>query len=213
MRMSEQINELASALALAQAEMKNARLNKQNPHFKSRYADLSEIRDTVTPSLSKNGLAITQGLDTTDDGKLLVVTRMLHKSGQWIESRFPISQDKPQAMGSAITYGRRYTLSAICNIAADEDDDAEAAHSRPAYQAPAAKAIIPAAVESIGDTIVRKFNEAATAEAFEEEVTKARAAWSRLGTADRAKVTNSIEARRAYWVQNSFPGATVEAAE
>ena len=102
MRTSEQINELAAALAKAQAEMKNATLNKINPHFKSKYADLAMIRDTVTPALAKNSIAVSQGIDTLDSG-IVVVTRLLHSSGQWIESRIPIAYDKPQAMGSAIT--------------------------------------------------------------------------------------------------------------
>lgn len=131
MRTSEQINELAAALAKAQAEMKNARLNKVNPHFKSRYADLAEIRDTVTPALAKNGIAAVHGMDTAENS-IQVVTRLIHSSGQWIESRFPIAYDKPQTMGSAITYGRRYNLSAIVNIAADDDDDANAANDKPA---------------------------------------------------------------------------------
>ena len=130
MRTSENIDQLATALAAAQAEMKNAKLNKQNPHFKSRYADLAEIRDTVTPALTKNGIAVAQGTDTTDNG-ILVWTRLIHKSGQWIESVFPIPYDKPQTMGSGITYGRRYTLSAITNIAADDDDDGNAANEKP----------------------------------------------------------------------------------
>ena len=131
MKTSDQINELAKALAQAQGEMKNARLNKQNPHFKSRYADLAEIRDTVTPALSKHGIAVAHGMDASDNG-IVVVTRLIHASGQWIESRFPIAYDKPQTMGSAITYGRRYNLSAITNIAADDDDDANSANDKPA---------------------------------------------------------------------------------
>jgi hypothetical protein len=67
----------------------------------------------------------------------------------------------------------------------------------------------PRVVESVGETYVRKFNEAETAEAFEDEVTKARAAWSRLNATDKAKVANSIEARRAFWAQSP----AVEAAE
>jgi hypothetical protein len=130
MRTSENIDQLATALAAAQAEMKNAKLNKINPHFKSKYADLAEIRDTVTPALSKNGIAVVQGTDAADSG-ILVVTRLVHKSGQWIESRFPIAYDKPQTMGSAYTYAKRYSLAAICNIAADEDDDANAANDKP----------------------------------------------------------------------------------
>jgi hypothetical protein len=130
MRTSEQINELAAALAAAQSEMRNAKLNKVNPHFKSRYADLAEIRDTVTPALSKHGIALAQGTDTTDGG-IVVVTKLIHKSGQWIESRFPIAYDKPQTMGSAYTYARRYSISAMCSISAEEDDDAEAANDKP----------------------------------------------------------------------------------
>jgi hypothetical protein len=131
MRTSEHINELATALAKAQAEMKNAKLNKVNPHFKSRYADLAEIRDTVTPALSKNGIAVVHGMERAETG-IDVVTRLIHASGQWVESRFPIAMDKPQAMASGITYGRRYNLSAIANISADDDDDANAANEKPA---------------------------------------------------------------------------------
>lgn len=130
MKTSEQINDLATALAAAQAEMRNATLNKINPHFKSKYADLAGIRDTVTPALAKHGLSIVQGTDTLESG-IVVITRLMHKSGQWIESRFPIAYDKPQAMGSAYTYARRYSLSAMCAISADEDDDANAANDKP----------------------------------------------------------------------------------
>jgi hypothetical protein len=209
MRTSEQINEIAGALALAQSEMKNAKFNRTNPHFKSRYADLSEIRDTVTPALTKNGIAVVQGTDITESG-IIVFTRLVHKSGQWFESVFPIANDKPQAMGSSISYGRRYTLSAITSIAADDDDDAEVASGRTHSQTiPARMQEMPKAVESVGETYVRKFNEAETAEAFEDEVTKARAAWSRFNATDKTKVANSIEARRAFWAQSP----AVEAAE
>jgi hypothetical protein len=131
MKTSEQLNEIAGALAKAQAAMKNAPLNKVNPHFKSKYADLAGIRDAVTPSLSANGIAVVQGIDGST-----VLTRLMHSSGQWVESEcaIPPLQDM-QKMGGAITYARRYSLSAICGIAADEDDDgnsvAHAPVSRP----------------------------------------------------------------------------------
>jgi hypothetical protein len=125
MRTSEALDQLATALAKAQSEMKNAKLNATNPHFKNKYANLAEIRDAVTPALTKYGIAVVQGTDT-DSNNIVVFTRLIHASGQWIESRFPIPYDKPQTMGSGITYGRRYTLAAVTNIAADEDDDGEA---------------------------------------------------------------------------------------
>ena len=130
MRTSENIAALSAALAKAQGEMKNATLNKVNPHFKSKYADLAGIRDTVIPSLSKNGLAVVQGT-SIENGQLVVTTRLVHSSGEWMESQFPIAIDKPQAMGSAYTYAKRYSLSAMCCIAADEDDDANAAQTAP----------------------------------------------------------------------------------
>ena len=127
MTTSEAVNELAAALAKAQAAMKNAVLNKVNPHFKSKYADLAGIRDAVTPALSTNGIAVTQTLDADVNDRYYVRTRLLHTSGQWIESLCPIiGMADMQKMGSAITYARRYSLSAICGIAADEDDDANA---------------------------------------------------------------------------------------
>jgi hypothetical protein len=123
MTTSEQLNEIAAALAKAQGAMKNAALTKVNPHFRSKYADLAGIRDTVIPALTANGIAVVQTLDAD-----AVLTRLMHASGQWIESRCPIpAQADMQKMGSAITYARRYSLSAICGIAADEDDDANAA--------------------------------------------------------------------------------------
>lgn len=128
MTTSEQINEIAAALAKAQGVMKNAALNKVNPHFKSKYADLAGIRDTVIPSLTTNGISVVQTLDAMHDGVTMLLTRLIHTSGQWIESQCPIlAGGDMQKMGSAITYARRYSLSAICGIAADEDDDANAA--------------------------------------------------------------------------------------
>lgn len=128
MRTSDQINELAGALAKAQAVIKNATLNKTNPHFRSRYADLAAVRDAVTGPLAENGLSLLQGMSQTE-GALLVHTRLVHTSGQWIESVYPIINDvaKPQAMGSALTYARRYSLAALCNIASEEDDDGQSA--------------------------------------------------------------------------------------
>jgi hypothetical protein len=123
MKTSEQISELAAALAAAQGMMENAVMNRVNPHFKSKYADLAAIFDAARKPLSANGLAIVQ---TIGDGVLH--TRLLHTSGQWIASEHPLPMSgRPQEIGSALTYARRYSLSALIGIAADEDDDANAA--------------------------------------------------------------------------------------
>lgn len=126
MRTSENIGELTKAMAQAQAEMKNAPLNKINPHYKSRYADLSAVRDATVPALSKNGLTITQAPGFSEQG-LVLYTRLAHANGEWLEAEYPLVIGNPQQMGSALTYARRYCWAAICGIAADEDDDANVA--------------------------------------------------------------------------------------
>jgi protein tyrosine phosphatase (PTP) superfamily phosphohydrolase (DUF442 family) len=125
---SESINELAAALAKAQASMHNATLNRVNPHFKSRYADLAAVLDAVREPLGANGLAATQQT-IIRDGHLILRTTLMHAgSGQWMASEWPLpSAGKPQEAGSALTYARRYCLTALICNSADEDDDANAA--------------------------------------------------------------------------------------
>lgn len=144
MTTSEQVNEIATALAKAQGAMKNATLNKVNPHFKSKYADLAGIRDAVTPALTANGISVVQTLQGSANEHPSVLTRLQHSSGQWIESACPIlGATDMQKMGSAITYARRYSLSAICGIAADEDDDGNAASQTPANRPQAVPTVPP----------------------------------------------------------------------
>jgi len=148
---SEQIAELAAALAAAQGMMENAVMNRVNPHFKSKYADLAAIFDAARKPLSANGLAIVQ---TIGDGVLH--TRLLHTSGQWIASEHPLPMSgRPQEIGSALTYARRYSLSALIGIAADEDDDATGAEK-------AHKANGPKAPERLSDDQVAELTKAIT---------------------------------------------------
>lgn len=119
---------LATALAQAQGKMKNATLNKVNPHFRSRYADLAAIRDAAIPALAEQGIALVQAIETREYGTV-VVTKLL-KGEEAITSECPVivgEKCKPQEFGSALTYARRYSMAAIVGISADEDDDANAA--------------------------------------------------------------------------------------
>lgn len=127
---TQSIDQLAAALALAQGEMGVALKDATNPHFKSKYADLASVLDACRPALSKHGLAVLQ-LPEVGDGRLVVTTVLVHKSGQQIRTSLgtKLAQDTPQAIGSAITYLRRYSLMAVVGIAPD-DDDGEAAHGR-----------------------------------------------------------------------------------
>lgn len=202
---------LDEALAKAQGEIEAASKDRNNPAFKSKYADITSVWEAARPALAKHGISVTQWPIHADDSRLHIVTRVAFK-GEWIRAHFsiPVTKQDAQGYGSATTYAKRYALAAALGVVADDDDDGNAASQRPAYQPKqAAAAMPPADIETVGDTYTRKFNEAETQEAFEEEVTKARAAWSRMNTSDKAKVQNSIAARRAFWAQS--PAA--EAAE
>lgn len=130
MQTSETINELAGALAKAQGEITGALKDSANPFFKSKYADLASCWDACRGPLSKNGLSVVQGLDVSE-GHLYLKTRLMHSTGQWISSTTPVTpkDDTPQGMGSALTYARRYALTAMVGVA-QVDDDANAASGR-----------------------------------------------------------------------------------
>lgn len=135
MNKSDSIASLAAALAKAQGEMENAGKNSVNPHFRSKYADLAEIINTVRPVLAKHGLSITQF--PSYDGTLAhVETVIAHESGEWMSgvTSSPVQKADPQGIGSATTYLRRYSLAAVCNLA-QEDDDANAASKGPKQKA------------------------------------------------------------------------------
>lgn len=123
------MKELTDALAKAQAKMKNAPLNRENPYFHSKYADLASIRDAIIPVLAAEGIALIQAIETREYGPI-VVTRLM-KADQQLISECPIilgDTFTTQQFGSALTYARRYSLAAIAGIAAEEDDDANAAN-------------------------------------------------------------------------------------
>jgi len=115
---------LYAALSKAQAEMKPAKFNKVNPHFKSKYADLSSIMESCKEALCNNKLSILQIIDY-ENSEMILKTRIAHESGEFIEAKFFLRTEKNtlQGLGSAITYARRYSLAAILGIVADEDDD------------------------------------------------------------------------------------------
>lgn len=133
---SEKLAELAKALAKAQSEMTAALKSSENPHFRSKYADLSAVFDACKEALNRNGFAIVQRVENDPNGAC-VETMLLHSSGEFVSSKcwLPVAQKTAQAYGSAITYARRYGLTSLAGVAADEDDDGNAA-SAPAQYAP-----------------------------------------------------------------------------
>ena len=137
---SEQIGELAKALAAAQSRLAPAVRNSANPALGSTYADLASCIAACREVLPGHGLSWAQVIAPSEPGSICVETLLMHESGQWIKSRctLPCSAAKgvneAQAAGSAITYARRYGLAAIVGLAA-EDDDGNAA-SAPAGDSP-----------------------------------------------------------------------------
>lgn len=130
---SPSLGALAAALAKAQGEMSAAAKDKLNPHFKSKYADLASTWDACRTALSKNGLCVVQRVSDHKDG-ISVRTRLMHSSGEWMESTLvvPIAQRTAQAIGSSVTYARRYALQAMVGVAADDDDGNDATAAAPA---------------------------------------------------------------------------------
>lgn len=129
---SEQINELAAALAKAQGQIEGAKKSSSNPFFKSKYADLAECWNTCREALTANGISVIQmPEEINENGRLNITTMLAHSSGQYISSTLTMTVTKldPQAIGSAITYGRRYALAAMVGLA-QEDDDGEKAMER-----------------------------------------------------------------------------------
>lgn len=127
--------ELFAALSEAQAEVENASKNSSNPHFRSKYADLAEVLNTVRPVFARHGLSLLQS--TEFDGALVsVTTAVAHKSGGIVTSTascVPAKTDA-QGIGSATTYLRRYSLAAMAGVAQEDDDGNSAAHAQPPVQ-------------------------------------------------------------------------------
>lgn len=131
---SESLDQLAAALSAAQGEFEAVDKSAANPFFRSSYAPLPTVVQAATPILNRHGLSVSQlpGFDEQGD---TLTTMLLHTSGQFMAGTLRLRpvKDDPQAQGSAITYGRRYSYMAILGLVADEDDDGNAGSAgRPA---------------------------------------------------------------------------------
>jgi hypothetical protein len=116
MRTSEQLDKIAAALLAFQKEITPPTKNKENPYFKSTYADLCSLFEHCKPAMLKHGLIFTS---------VGMTSRLLHTSGQWIEGEFACEVHglSAQQVGGAMTYGRRYNFQGLLGINAEDDDD------------------------------------------------------------------------------------------
>jgi hypothetical protein len=133
---SEEAKQIVAALLKVQTDMKPAVKDAENPHFRSKYADLSAVWDAVRDGLKAAKVLVSQDV-TSDEHGVEVTTRFTHESAEWMEFgplHVPIAKRDAQAVGSAISYGRRYSLSAALGIVAEDDDGNAASDRSPASQ-------------------------------------------------------------------------------
>jgi len=137
MKMSETIAELAAALSKAQGQIEAATKGSVNPAFRSKYADINALRDAIREPLAVNDLSLLQ-FPRTLEGRVEVETMILHKSGEYMAETLsmPVSKQDAHGIGSALTYARRYGMSALLNLAADDDDGNAAVEKAPAKPDP-----------------------------------------------------------------------------
>lgn len=143
---SPSITKLMPELIAARSEFDAVLKDATNPAFRSKYSTLSSVLRAIEPALLKHRFLHTQQTSTDFDGCNVVFTRVIHESGEWLGAMWRLNpaQSTPQGEGSALTYARRYTLTALLGIAA-EDDDAAAGSERPPAAAPAATRFRPGA--------------------------------------------------------------------
>ena len=131
---SESLVEIAKALSKFQGAMKSVPKGSTNPFFKSKYADLSSVTDAIKAPLSKYGLSYTQVVEPSDNNEVRVETILMHSSGEWLSCGIlavPVSKADAQGFGSALTYARRYGLSAAIGVAGEDDDGNAATKAAP----------------------------------------------------------------------------------
>jgi hypothetical protein len=137
MRTSDAIESIAKAMCEAQRLMKPAIKDSVNPHFKSKYSDISSVWESIRDPLTSQGLTVWQDV-TTEDGLVCITTRVVHSSGQWVEFgplNIPLTKKDAHGVGSSVSYGKRYALCAALGVVSgDEDDDGNGSKAPPPQQ-------------------------------------------------------------------------------
>jgi hypothetical protein len=146
------MKELYTAFIAAQREIKTALKDSKNPHYKSTYADLESVWDACRDALHNHNLGIMQLTDLDPSGVPVLITRIVHESGQHVEGRYPLlckDPSNPQATLAALTYARRGSLAAACGVVqSDDDGNTAAGHTAPPSVAKAAPAPVAAKAPS-----------------------------------------------------------------
>lgn len=171
-RKAEAMNEhknIHAALAAAQAEMGKAIKGSQNPHFRSKYADLGAVMDACLPALTAHGISVTQPLVTGEFGHIVKTVLTHGDSGTSAECAIPLLLGKQdmQGLGSAMTYARRYGLMSMAGIAPEDDDGNAAVAAAPNK---AAQGLQDAWKDSVMDSLPTNATAAQKAKAFADAI-------------------------------------------
>jgi hypothetical protein len=189
------MKEIYTALVKAQGMIKNAVRDSTNPHYKSKYADLESVWDAIREALQKNNLAVLQLTDIDASGAPVLVTRVIHTSGEHIEGRYPLVCKDPtdaQKLGSSTSYARRYSLSAMLGVIQSDDDGNAAAGHTPA---PAPKQVKPAS-NSMADLFAA--HRLAYPKAVEDLIGKPVSQWSENDKTTAREAIKKLQAGTAW---------------
>lgn len=189
---------LYSALVKCQTQIKVALKDSKNPHFKSSYADLTSVMLACKDALAANELAVLQLSRIHESGTPVLVTRIIHSSGEHVEGEFPLvckDPNDPQKLGSAVTYARRYALAAALGITADDDDgQAAAGHTAPPSVAKPAPAPVAAKAPSNSMTDLFGAHKLEYPKAVEDYIGKPIKDWN---DADKVSARQAVEALKS----------------
>lgn len=213
MKTSESVKEIFAALAKAQAKIKGAVKDSANPFFKSKYADLASVIEAIREPFAANGLCYVQGVSSEPETHFpIITTRIAHSSGEWLEEcvTVPLSKLDAQSIGSATTYMRRYSLSAMAGLAQVDDDGNAATQAAPTSVASISNATLTADqqenIGQIADRIQGIYKSQGPVEAAKEfelleftDPSEKTFLWSLFGSKERAALRVAIgELKKAH---------------
>ncbi len=188
---SEQINEIAAALAKAQSVIENPDKTRMNPHFRAAYADLATGLDCIRPPLSANGIALIQATYVKNDVSwLFLSTRLIHSSGQFLGCDYPVApvQADHQKLGSALTYAKRQALFSLVGVCGDDDLDGEDAKEGKPVSKALAKQYVKHNVDAKSPPILQQGNDCA-----ERGLDVLRAFWANLTPAEKQEAGGAAQ--------------------
>ena len=202
-KVGDETKQIIEALISVTDKMQ-AEKDGKNPHFRSDYMTLDGILNTVKPILKEAGIAIVQSVDTTEDDKIRCYTRLIHKSGEYLQGESVVHADKmtPQGFGSAITYARRYGITSLLSIAEPDDDGnaAEAATKAPAKKKSETVTSTKLPQDAI-DKVVTAFNMSGIKEELLEKKYGVSSNWT---TATRKEMLQAFDKLKAGEINSEF---------